>query len=539
MLTCVNRLAFKGFNIYFWNMNDTKYRSILYVIVIVILSTIGIQAYWNYKNYLSSKQQLVNDVQTSLDKAVDDYYANLAENSTIGFSFQGMNQKDFLKNGRFDSIMSSITESDTDGFSGIDSINPSLLNGVSVVKGPKADSIISQMQLNATVDFKDSPSNRITHINVDTLSIASTNKDTLFSDKSLRQFTSKIIISMKTDSLSLKGIDTLLQSELLRKDIGINYTIKYKDPSTDIDYYNAVEKDIEFIDSVQLKSFLSTSSKSSLLPKNSELSILFNTISNDVFKRIIWGIVISTLLVLSVISCLFYLLQIIKRQKQLAEVKNDLINNITHEFKTPIATIGVALESLQNFNMIDNKEKAKTYLDISRSQLSKLNTMVEKLLETASLNSDNLELNFDTYNISEVITTITEKHKFNDQKKMISHDIEAAVFAHVDIFHFENAINNILDNACKYGGNTIHIILKQTVNHTDISISDNGSSLTKVDKDRIFEKFYRVPKGNTHDVKGFGIGLYYANEIIKKHNGSIELYLKKQLTTFKIQLSNV
>ncbi|MFT6731172.1 MAG: hypothetical protein ACJA1H_002506, partial [Glaciecola sp.] len=218
-------------------MNDSKYRYILYVIVVVILSTIGIQAYWNYKNYLSSKQQLINDVQTSIDKAVDDYYANLAENSTIGFSFQGMSQTNFIKDGRFDSIMSSISESDTDGFSGIDSIDPNLLDGIAVVKGPKADSIINQMQLNETVEFKDSPSNRITHVNIDSLSGYYKNIDTLFSDKDLRNFTSKIIISMKTDSLSLRGIDTLLQSELRRKDIGINYTIKYIDPSTDIDYY--------------------------------------------------------------------------------------------------------------------------------------------------------------------------------------------------------------------------------------------------------------------------------------------------------------
>lgn len=520
-------------------MNDSKYRYILYIIVIVILSTIGIQAYWNYKNYLSSKQQLINDVQTSLDKAVDDYYANLAENSTIGFSLKGMSQSDFIKDGRFDSIISSIDVSGTDGFGSTDSLNPKFTDGVSIIRGPKADSIINQMQLNGTVKFNDSHPNTINHINIDSLSRYSKNKDSIFSDKDLRNFTSKIIVSMTTDSLSLRGIDTLLQNELRRKDIGINYTIKYKDPSTDVDYYNSVEKDIEFIDSVKLKSFLSTSSKSSLLPKKGELSILFNNVSSDVFKRIIWGIVISALLVLAVISCLFYLLQIIKRQKQLAEVKNDLISNITHEFKTPIATIGVALESLQNFNMIADETKRKTYLDMSRSQLSKLNTMVEKLLETATLNSDNLELNFDTYNISEVITVIAEKHKFHDNTKSITSSIEDSVYAHVDVFHFENAINNIVDNACKYGGNDIHVDVKKHENHIDISISDNGHSLTKADKDRIFEKFYRVPKGNTHDVKGFGIGLYYAKEIIEKHNGSIQLDLKKQLTIFKIQLPNV
>ena len=218
-------------------MNDSKYRYILYVIVIVILSTIGIQAYWNYKNYLSSKQQLINDVQTSLDKAVDAYYANLAENSTIGFSLKGMSQTDFIKDGRFDSIMSTITESDINGFSGVDSINQNLLDGVTIVKGPKADSIINQIHLNGTVEFKDSPSNLTNHIHIDSLSKYSKTDKVDFFEEDLKNFTSKIIISMTTDSLSLRGIDTLLHSELQRKDIGVNYTIKYKDPSTNIDYY--------------------------------------------------------------------------------------------------------------------------------------------------------------------------------------------------------------------------------------------------------------------------------------------------------------
>jgi len=519
-------------------MNDSKYRYTLYVIIIVILSTIGIQAYWNYKNYVSSKQQLINDVQTSLDNAVDKYYANLAENSTIGFSVKGMSQKDFITEGKFDSLIKTINVSETDGFNNIDSLNPKLLEGVSIVRGPKADSIIDQLRLKDTVIFKDAALHRGKSLHIDSLPEHSRTTDSIWFDDDLRNFSSKIIISMTTDSLSLRGIDTLFKSELLRKDIGINYTIKYKDPSTDIDYYNTVEKDIEFIDSVQLKSFLSTSSKSSLLPKKSELSILFNNISHDVFKRIIWGIVISTLLVLAVMSCLFYLLRIIKHQKQLAEVKNDLISNITHEFKTPIATIGVALESIQSFNMIDDKEKTKTYLEMSTSQLSKLNTMVEKLLETATLDSENLELNFDSYNISEVITSIAEKYKLQHTDTLISHTIEADVIATVDIFHFENAINNIIDNAFKYGGNDIKVNLKTTVSHIDISISDTGNSLTKATKDKIFEKFYRIPKGNTHDIKGFGIGLYYTKKIVEKHKGTIHVDLNNNLTTFKIKLPN-
>ncbi|MGC1472535.1 MAG: HAMP domain-containing sensor histidine kinase [Psychroserpens sp.] len=519
-------------------MDDSKYRYTLYIIVVVIVATIGLQGYWNYKNYLSSKQQLINDVQVSLDKAVDDYYAILAENSTIGFSINGMNQRDFIGKGMFDSIISRLNYSDTDGFGSLDSIDPKLMKGISVVKSPKADSIIKQMQLNAKVEFDNDSTIKLKKIRIDSLSHRPIIGESSSSEKELQTLTSKIIISMSTDSLSLKGIDTLLRSELLRKDINLKYTIKYKDPTNDIDYYNTTQQDFERIDYTTYGKYLSTASKSTFLPKKSELSILFNNISKDVFKRIIWGIVISIILVLAVISCLFYLLNVIKNQKQLADVKNDLISNITHEFKTPIATIGVALESIQNFNVIEDQKKTKTYLDMSREQLSKLNTMVEKLLETATLDSEHLELNFDHYNISEVISAIAEKHQLQHPEKQLTNSIEKIVMAKVDLFHFENAINNVVDNAFKYGGQEIKLDLNQTEDTIEILIGDNGTGLTKVNKDKIFEKFYRVPKGNTHDVKGFGIGLYYTKKIIEKHQGSIELNLTNKQTQFKIQLSN-
>jgi len=251
------------------------------------------------------------------------------------------------------------------------------------------------------------------------------------------------------------------------------------------------------------------------------------------------GILLSLLLSLVIISSLLYLLKIIKHQKQLAEVKNDLISNITHEFKTPIATISVALESIKNFNVIDDKEKTKTYLDMSNEQLNKLNIMVEKLLETATLNSDSLSLDKEEINLVDFINNLVEKQNFTLKDNAITFTYSHSIIpAHIDVFHFENAINNIIDNAIKYGGKTISVELNKTKNGIEISISDNGNTITKVNKDKIFEKFYRIPKGNTHDVKGFGIGLYYTKKIVEKHNGTIQLDLEQNLTTFKITLPN-
>ena len=120
--------------------------------------------------------------------------------------------------------------------------------------------------------------------------------------------------------------------------------------------------------------------------------------------------------------------------------------------------------------------------------------------------------------------------------KLVNYNIDDQLYLNVDIFHFENAINNVIDNAFKYGGPKIDVQVKGKSSHIEILISDNGTTLTKANKDRIFEKFYRIPKGNTHDVKGFGIGLYYTKKIIEKHNGSIQVQINNQLTTFKIIL---
>ena len=152
------------------------------------------------------------------------------------------------------------------------------------------------------------------------------------------------------------------------------------------------------------------------------------------------------------------------------------------------------------------------------------------------MDSEHLELKIAEYDISEVLQTISEKYKYNNQEKNFNFDLDDNIILHVDIFHFENAINNVLDNAFKYGGNEIKLGLSKNKDKIEIAISDSGNTLTKDHKERIFEKFYRVPKGNTHDVKGFGIGLYYTKKIIEKHGGTINLVLKPNRTLFKIML---
>ncbi|WP_299366361.1 HAMP domain-containing sensor histidine kinase [Winogradskyella sp.] len=504
-------------------MNNRRYQWILYAIVAVIAVTIGIQVFWNYKNYKVNKQQLINDVQISLDKAVDDYYANLAERTTLGISIVDDNTLDSLgEDNELTKFLQKIDET-TNKFGNLDSIKADDIHGIKVLKGRKADSMMT--------DYKKAlrpVTSGSLKLNVDQL-----RANDSFHLRNIKLLTSKVFVSISNDTLNIKAIDSLLKNEFNRKNIDLKSKLTFYESGGYPENPNSLTNE------PNIKHSLSTTSKSTFLPKGSTLKIDFANATGTVLKRSLSGILISTILVLAVISCLFYLLKIIRHQKQLAEVKNDLISNITHEFKTPIATIGVALESINNFNGIDDKEKTKKYINMSSEQLSKLNLMVEKLLETATLDSDNLELNKETVDVVSLINDLIDRYRMHYKEKKFNSNLKVEnLEAKVDIFHFENALNNILDNAVKYGGSMISIDLIPKQNSFEILISDSGTTLSKANKDRIFEKFYRVPKGNTHDVKGFGIGLYYTKTIIEKHGGSISLDLTKHLTTFKITLPN-
>ncbi len=487
-------------------MNATRYRWILYTIVFVIISTVSIQVYWNYKNYLINKQQFINDVQISLDNAVNTYYTELAKESTLGFSYDSSNDS-ILQQGFFKNILKK-TEGEDIVFNEIDSIKV-IAEDVSLFRGIKTDSLLRDQKNKKELVAKQN----------DTLRI-----------ESIKSLSSTIIFSLAKDSLNLKYVDSIFINELDRKNISLKHGLSFKENYKKTLYVNKQYTE----DAV-----LFTSSKSGFLPKNGTLKAHFFNETGIVLKRILLGITLSFILILAVISCLFYLLRIIKKQKQLAEIKNDFISNITHEFKTPIATIGVALESIRDFNIINDKQKTKTYLNLSSEQLSKLNVMVEKLLETATLDSENLNLNKENTNITDTITLLTNKYKIQHKHKTITLIKPSEnIIAKIDSFHFENAINTVLDNAIKYGGSSITLYLKQDTISFSVCITDSGTALFNTDTSRIFEKFYRIPKGNTHDVKGFGIGLYYAKKITEKHGGNISMDAKNTETTFKLSFSN-
>jgi two-component system phosphate regulon sensor histidine kinase PhoR len=486
-------------------MDKKNYKWVVYFIGVTIFTTIAVQVYWNYREYELNKQNLISKVQQSLDNSVEAYFANITKSGIITFtSPNSKNSKDIT-----DTIVVS-----TNSKWGLRKKVDSTLQNIAKLKNQKP------LFINSQRNHAFFTPNDVIPKNIDSL-------------------ISKVFISISRDTLDLAKLDTYLAEEFKRTNIGIDYALKY-------DYFqwksddNFDKKTIDYKLENFPKKHLTVISKSTYLPHRSHLELRFTNETAILLKNSFISILLSLILSISIIASLVYLLKTIYKQKQLAEVKNDLINNITHEFKTPIATISTALEAMKNFNALDDKVKAEKYISIANSQVANLNMMVEKILETAALNHQQLAINKQSTVLSTLIGKVVDNYKITAPEKTINfkNNIGDTVLK-VDQFHFGNAIGNIIDNALKYGGKTMSVELNSLKNTVFITIQDSGNGIPRNQKDKIFEQFYRIPTGNTHNVKGFGIGLYYTKNIIEKHGGTISVvYDANNATQFKIALPN-
>lgn len=251
----------------------------------------------------------------------------------------------------------------------------------------------------------------------------------------------------------------------------------------------------------------------------------------------------SILLLLLVAGSFIILYRNLLAQQRLAEIKNDFISNITHELKTPIATVGVAIEALRNFNAIQSPERTKEYLDISAAELQRLSLLVDKVLKLSMFEKQQIELNKEPFDLKELIEENLRIMKLQFDKHKATVEFTASDNSYMieaDKLHMTSVIYNLLDNALKYGGNkpTIHIAMSMSdADKIVLSIADNGIGIAPQHQTKIFEKFFRVPTGNKHNIKGYGLGLSYVAEVVKSHKGSIRVESEPEKgSTFIVEL---
>lgn len=247
----------------------------------------------------------------------------------------------------------------------------------------------------------------------------------------------------------------------------------------------------------------------------------------------IWGSVIRNLIGSVVFTgiilfCFAYTIMIIFRQKKVSEMKNDFINNMTHEFKTPIATISLAADSISNPSVFGDSNRVKRFADIIRQENRRMNNQVEKVLQMALIEKQEIQLNWSDVNLHDVIRSVAENFSIvvEQREGHLSMALDAArPVVQGDATHITSMINNLLDNANKYSPDSPQITIRtaNTPQGVAVSIQDKGQGMTREARKLIFEKFYRVPTGNLHDVKGFGLGLSYVKAMIDAHKGRVEV----------------
>ena len=246
-----------------------------------------------------------------------------------------------------------------------------------------------------------------------------------------------------------------------------------------------------------------------------------------IWQSMTWFIVGAIVFTIIIICAFFITVRALIKQKKLSEIKSDFINNMTHEFKTPLATISLAVDALKNEKVINDREKMNYFTGIIKEENKRMNKQVETILQAALLDKQEVQLNLKKLHAHDLITSVLNNINLQVAEKKGQLDVTLAATNDVlmaDDVHFTNLVSNLLDNAVKYSKDDLRIkITTQTAGNTfKIKIEDNGIGMNKETLSRIFEKFYRAHTGNLHNVKGFGLGLSYVKTMVEAHRGSIK-----------------
>jgi two-component system phosphate regulon sensor histidine kinase PhoR len=244
---------------------------------------------------------------------------------------------------------------------------------------------------------------------------------------------------------------------------------------------------------------------------------------------------------LVIIAAFYVTVNALLRQKKVSEIKNDFINNMTHEFKTPLATISLAVDALKNEKVVQDRQKSEYFTGIIKEENRRMNKQVETILQASLLDRQEQQLNISPIHANTIIQEAMENFQLQLEGKGGRSELQLNAkndLLNADEVHFTNLVSNLIDNAIKYSKDNLFI--KITTHSTSkslvIRIEDNGIGMTKETQRRIFEKFYRAHTGNLHNVKGFGLGLSYVKTIVDAHQGKIKVdSLVGRGTTFTLE----
>jgi len=336
-------------------------------------------------------------------------------------------------------------------------------------------------------------------------------------------------------------LDSLLGHNLLYYNLDTNYSFSIVNRNGKLPEFSMYPKN--------WKADLTASEFSTRLYPNDivtgDFQLLLNFPGQKVFvwKEMTGTLLASLFLVLIIVFAFYLPVSTIYKQKQVSEIKNDFISNMTHELKTPISTISLACEAIQDPDVSKDGNTISSFVDMIDQENKRLAKLVENVLQTALLDKGKMNLKRSNVRIDQLVKEVVDAFqiRFKNKAGIIHLDRLDQVEFQVDRIHFSNVLYNLLDNALKYCNVAPRVSLKlvETSGGFDLTVSDNGIGIKKEDQKRIFEKLYRVPTGDVHDVKGFGLGLNYVDAIVELHKGEISVdSTVGEGSTFKIHIEN-
>jgi two-component system phosphate regulon sensor histidine kinase PhoR len=343
-----------------------------------------------------------------------------------------------------------------------------------------------------------------------------------------------------TQRISKDVLDTLIKRELVNNNIDLPYDFWVKLVNRDSLLYKKVSNAAAEV--LPSNTYQTTLFSNDILRDPGMLYVSFPNKSEAIFSNMGVTLASSGGLLLVLIFIFSYTLYAILRQKKISEMKTDFINNMTHEFKTPVATIMIASEALKDPEIVEDKSRIKRLAGIIYDENVRLGNHIERVLSIARLEKNELHLEKTEVDMNDLIAAVADSMSLQLQKRnaTLTLNLDAAhPVVEGDELHLSNVIYNLIDNANKYSMESpvIEITTKNTPRNLFIQITDHGIGMTKDQTKRIFDQFYRVPTGNLHDVKGFGLGLNYVQDIVTQLGGNIKVQSEKDKgSVFEITL---
>ncbi len=349
-----------------------------------------------------------------------------------------------------------------------------------------------------------------------------------------RQFTvgRSFMIQLTPDSLSIDSINFHFTKALKKNNLDVAFKVrggKQLPPQEDFTKRHFRLNEPQWEDSLPQRIY-SNSIYSDWVrfdPIN-RYSVILSDFRSIIVKQIAPQILFSVFLTLLTTVAFVVMYRNIRAQQKLMELKNDFISNITHELKTPVTTVGVALEAIKNFKGQNNPELTTEYLDIAQNELNRLNILTDKILKTAIFDDKGVEFNSEPVDLNQLVSQVLGSMKLllDKQKAKVEFKTEGSDFNLIGgATHLTSVVYNLLDNALKYSlaEPQISILLQENKDTITLRIKDKGIGIASEYKKKVFEKFFRVPTGDVHNIKGYGLGLSYVDSVIRSHKGTIEV----------------